>query len=525
LREAAIRTLIFSTLLAALAVPPGGAAPGAPAPELVATSLDGSPLAEKTNAGHVTVLNFWATWCPPCRAETPDLVAAYRKLEGSGVRFLGIDTTETGPIVKTFLSAKGVPYPTALAGPDLYNAYGIAYIPTTVVIDPNGVVRARWIGGVKPAQLAQYVADARAGRTSHYVSPAQAEIDALLAPERFRAGGDPAAVTAAIAKADALVQKNVETVDYERTQQAEGELLVATANAARDAAKSDAQKVDALGMLARGYGAENRWAEAAQAERDALALAPDQPKLVDGLARAYYRLHDYDAMSAQALRYTQLAPDDGDGWSSLGLAYQRARRFSDASTAYEKSLALLQAAAAKDPAQAALADVADTALDAANVYVSLGDAANAKRAFATANAFGDRLTPGGEFATLARNVKERTQEGLVAVALAHGGSEPVVSVVPWSGPDLPGSLASTLKYRLIVAAPAGSKLTLRARGLGPAWVASFCADGLCSPQTVSFTLPDSGVKTYEFQLVPPHGNSSPGSVAIALDDGTAVRVP
>jgi zinc protease len=509
-----------------------GAPLGSRAPELVGTSLDGSPLSAEATSGKITVLNFWATWCPPCRAETPDLVTAYKALKRTDVTFLGLDTTETGPIVKTFLSAKGVPYPTALAGPDLYNAFGIAYIPTTIVIDANGIVRARWIGGVKPAQLAKYVADARAGRSSVYVTPAQAKIDALLAPQRYRLDGTAAqrqaavkAVEDAIARAESIAEKNESSVDYERTQHAEGRLLVAAASAARATAKTSGQKGAALVLLARGYGAQNRWADAAQAYREALAITPDAPKLVAALSRAYYRLHDYDGMIAQALRRTELQPAEGDAWSSLGLAYQRAHRYSDAAKAYETSLPLLEAAAAKDRTQDAYADVADTSLDAANVYVSLSDVANTQRFFAKANAFAARLKPVGEYGTLKRNVKERTQEGLVAVSLAGGGGTPVVSIAPWSGPDLPGSLPSTLKYRLIVAAPADSKVTLHARGLRPEWIASFCADGLCSPQGVTFTSPSSGVKTYEFQLVPPHDGARPGNVDVLIEGGSAVPVP
>ncbi len=529
-----MRNLACLLLAAALGASPAtsGAPLGSLAPALPATALDGAPLATGASPGKVTVLNFWATWCPPCRAETPDLITAYRQLKGRGVTFLGIDTTETAPIVKTFLSAKGVPYPTALAGPDVYNAYGIAYIPTTIVLDANGIVRARWIGGVKPAQLAKYVSDAQAGRSSIYVSPTQAKIDALLAVQRYHFEGPAAerratskAVKDAIARAESIAEKNEDTVDYERTQHAEGALLVAAGTAQRATAQTTGQKVEALVNLARGYGDQNRWTEAAQAYRDALALTPSAPKLVASLSRAYYRLHDYDGMIAQAVRYTELRPADGDGWSSLGLAYQRTHRFSDAAAAYEKSLPRLEADAAKQPTQDALADVADTALDAANVYVSLGDAKNTARFFAKANAFADRLKPNGEYATLKRNVKERTQEGLVAVALSGGGNKPVVSIAPWTGPDLPGSLASTLKYRLIVAAPADSKVSLRAAGLRPQWVASFCADGLCSPQTVTFTAPASGVKTYEFQLVPPQDGARPGSVAVLVEGGSAVAVP
>jgi thiol-disulfide isomerase/thioredoxin len=526
-----MRALGLVFVLATLGAAPAPAV-GVPAPALTLTSLDGKALTPGIARGKITVLNFWATWCPPCRAETPDLIAAYARLHARGVDFLGIDTTETGPIVKTFLSAKGVPYPSALAGPAGYNAYGIAYIPTTIVLDRNGIIRARWVGQVTPAQLAQYASAARAGRSSTYVSPAQARIDALLAPRQYRFDGTPAQrnaavarVEGALARAEAIANRDEATVDYERTQRAEGALLVSAGTAVREHATTAAQRVAGLVMFARGSGDLNRWEDAARAYRDALVLTPDAPKLVAALSRAYYRLHDYPAMIAQAQRYTQLKPRDGDGWADLGLAYQRTRRFHEAAPVYEKALELLRDDASTKPTQDRIADVADTSLDAANVDVSLADEAGTRRNFAQANAYADRLAPHGNYARLKRNVKERTQEGLIAVALAGGAGKPVISVIPWTGPDLPGSLASTLKYRLIVAAPADTSVTLHAQGLRPHWVASFCADGLCSPQTVSFTSPAGGVKTFEFQLVPPHDGDAPGNVAIAVGSGAAVAVP
>jgi hypothetical protein len=186
---------------------------------------------------------------------------------------------------------------------------------------------------------------------------------------------------------------------------------------------------------------------------------------------------------------------------------------------------LLEAQAAAQRTQDAIADVADTALDAANVYVSQGDVTNTQRLFAKADAFGNQLDPDGSYAGLKNNVKERTQEGFIAVALSHGDRKPVVSIAPWTGPDLPGSLASTRKYRLIVAAPADSEVTLRVIGLRPPWVAAFCASGLCSAQRVTFTAPASGVKTYEFQLVPPQKGAQPGSVEVLVNGGGTFVVP
>ena len=529
-----MRVLALVAILAALgAAPNSGSAPvGSAAPPLHGTLLAGTPLPPGATAGKVTVLNFWATWCPPCRAETPDMIAAYGKLHAADVSFLGIDTTETAPIVKTFLSAKGVPYPTALAGPDVYNAFGIAYIPTTIVLDAHGVVRARWVGELEPARLSAYIAAARAGRNAVFSSPQQTLIDAQLDPTRYAFRGTPAQRTAAlaamqraIARADAAEDKDQNAVDDERTQREEGLLRIDAGTAQRDAAKTPAARAAGLALLAHGQGDLNRWADAAHTNLAALALTPHDPALVQALERAYYRLHDYPDMIAQAKRYTELRPNDGDGWSDYGLAYQRTRQFAAAVAPYVQSLALLRGAAAKSPTQDNIADVADTALDLADVYVALGDTAGTRATFAQANAYGDRLDPRGQYAELKHNVKDRTQEGMIAVALAGGNGKPVLSVAPWSGPDLPGSLASTLKYRLIVASASDAAVTLRAAGLKRDWVASFCADGLCSPQQVSFHTPPSGVKTYEFQLVPPAPGARPGTVTIVAAGGNTVTVP
>ena len=529
-----MRALALLALIAALgAAPNSGSAPvGSAAPPIRGTTLAGTPFAPEAASGQVTVLNFWATWCPPCRAETPDMNAAYRKLHAPDVRFLGIDTTESAPIVKTFISAKGVPYPSVLAGPEVYNGFGIAYIPTTIVLDAHGIVRARWVGGIEPAQLAGYIAAARAGRDAVFVSPVQTAIDRLLDPAHYDFSGPPdrrsaalAAMQRAFARADLSEDRNQAAVDDERTQREEGTLRIAAGTALRDAAKTPAARAAGLALIGQGQGDHNRWADAAQTDRAALALVPNDASLVAALSRAYYRLHDYADMIAQAKRYTAIKPDDGDGWSDLGLAYQRTRQFAAAVPAYERSLALLRASAAQAPTQDAIADVADTSLDLADVYVSLGNAVGTRSTFAQANAYGDRLDPKGRYVNLKRNVKERTQEGLVAVALAGGNGKPLLSVAPWSGPDLPGSLASTLKYRLIVASAGDAAVTLHAAGLARDWVASFCADGLCSPQQVSFHAPPSGVKTYEFQLVPPAPGARPGTVTISAAGGNTVTVP
>jgi len=489
---------------------------GTAAPAFEARTPDGAAVTLDGFRGKTLVLNFWATWCPPCRAETPDLIRAFGKLASDKVAFLAIDTTETAPIVKTFVALKGVPYPVALAGPQTYNAYGIAYIPTTVVIDPNGVVRARWTGGITPDQLTAYVASARAGKNAEFLTPEQRKIDALLTLPTFSVALAQSRLAAVNAYVDRLNQQASLRYDTTRTQAETGALELQAARALLAAAKTKQARVDAYEQEAQGYGDLNRYADAVGAHERARALDPKNPKILTGLTHAYYRLHDYESMEREAAAWTRLAPKDADAWDQLGLAYQRQQLFAQAVPAYQHALDLLVADAKNAPVGKdgdAVASVADESLDFANLYVALGDSAKAQLAFNQARAYAALIPSRGANAALKERVDERTLEGLEAASLAHG-SGTHLALTPWTGPNLPGSVTSTYRYRLVAVAPAGTAVNLETKGLQPNWIASFCQDRLCSPNKVSFTMPPEGVKTYEFQLVPPSAGASPGSVSV-----------
>ena len=114
---------------------------------------------------------------------------------------------------------------------------------------------------------------------------------------------------------------------------------------------------------------------------------------------------------------------------------------------------------------------------------------------------------------------EEGQEAIVALGLSKPATTTTVSLAPWTGADLPGSVASTLKYRLVVADAPGKNVALHAIGVPKGWIASFCTDRVCSPFKVSVAIPQSGVKIIEFQLIPPDEKAKIGKVRVTGTDG------
>lgn len=139
-----------------------------PAPALTGTTLDDKPWSLADQAGKVVVLNVWGSWCPPCRKEAPDLVAASKEL-GSSVQFIGLNTRDLDKApAKKFVQEFGVPFPS------IYDPSGKALlrfrgqispkaIPTTLVIDKTGKVAARVVGETTKETLLGMVKDAAAG--------------------------------------------------------------------------------------------------------------------------------------------------------------------------------------------------------------------------------------------------------------------------------------------------------------------------------------------------------------------------
>jgi peroxiredoxin len=154
-----VRGLVISTVVFASVFFVAGSLAGLPqrssqvqAPDFQLTSLDSDLYQLSDFKGKYVILNFWASWCGPCRAEIPELVEFYENLNEDKVVLLGINQTATEAgtgVVSEFAEQRNMRFPILLdSGNRVYQLYGIRGIPTTVIVDPDGVIAAKRTGAV-----------------------------------------------------------------------------------------------------------------------------------------------------------------------------------------------------------------------------------------------------------------------------------------------------------------------------------------------------------------------------------------
>ena len=139
---------------------------GIKAPSVRGATVDGEDLALADLRGHVVVLNVWGSWCAPCRAEAPDLAQVANHSQRSGVRFVGIDVRDNPAAARAFARRYAITYPSwdDQDGSVLAQFAGIipvSAVPSTMVLDARGVIRARVIGRIDSRTLGGLIQDAR----------------------------------------------------------------------------------------------------------------------------------------------------------------------------------------------------------------------------------------------------------------------------------------------------------------------------------------------------------------------------
>jgi cytochrome c biogenesis protein CcmG/thiol:disulfide interchange protein DsbE len=123
-----------------------------PAPDFKLTALDGKPLTIAALQGKVVFLNFWATWCGPCRAEVPDLITLQERYKGR-LQIIGLNVDDDDPAeIQKYVDETGINYPVAMTSNDLRIQYGgIPALPTSFVLDTEGRVVQKHVGLWNPA--------------------------------------------------------------------------------------------------------------------------------------------------------------------------------------------------------------------------------------------------------------------------------------------------------------------------------------------------------------------------------------
>ena len=129
--------------------------PAAAKPFTVRT-IDDREISLDAFKGKVTIVNFWATWCPPCRAEIPDLIALQEKYRDH-LQIIGISEDEDGPeVVRKYVADHGMNYPIAMTSPELERLFpGVSALPTSFVIDRDGRIVQKHVGMLSAALVEQ----------------------------------------------------------------------------------------------------------------------------------------------------------------------------------------------------------------------------------------------------------------------------------------------------------------------------------------------------------------------------------
>jgi peroxiredoxin len=131
--------------------PAGSAQAGKEAPAFKLSNLAGQQVSLKDFRGKIVLLDFWATWCPPCRQSIPALQELHKEYSSKGFLVVGVSLDEDPGVVPEFVKQEGIDYPILLGGEsDVSLSYEVRGIPAMYLVDKQGRVVRRWIGYDSP---------------------------------------------------------------------------------------------------------------------------------------------------------------------------------------------------------------------------------------------------------------------------------------------------------------------------------------------------------------------------------------
>ena len=125
-------------------------APGTPAPAFTVVDVSGAAQSLEASRGHVTLIQFWATWCPHCRSDLSLMKELAARYQSAGLRILAVSIDRDPDALKKFLGEHPLPYPviSMLTAPELPERYEAQGVPTYILIDAAGMIVKTWSGSV-----------------------------------------------------------------------------------------------------------------------------------------------------------------------------------------------------------------------------------------------------------------------------------------------------------------------------------------------------------------------------------------
>ncbi|MBS4030012.1 MAG: TlpA family protein disulfide reductase [Clostridiales bacterium] len=130
---------------------------GAKAPDFSLNTLDGENVSLTDLRGQVVMLNFWSAACPPCREEMPEMQQVYDELKDDGFTILAVNVNDMPQIAARFLDENGYTFPVVKDDGNVSRLYELQFIPKTLIIDRNGIIRHVRVGTISETELRSIV--------------------------------------------------------------------------------------------------------------------------------------------------------------------------------------------------------------------------------------------------------------------------------------------------------------------------------------------------------------------------------
>lgn len=132
---------------------------GQPSPDFILSGIDGQEHRMSDYKGHVVFVNFWATWCVPCRIELPALQQFVAEQGTAGAQVLAVNVGESGAQVEAYFNENKITGLNVLLDSEVevYSAFGVNALPTTFVVDQDGIIRFRHFGMLQPGDIQGYM--------------------------------------------------------------------------------------------------------------------------------------------------------------------------------------------------------------------------------------------------------------------------------------------------------------------------------------------------------------------------------